>query len=115
MIRYLKRTNIFPFLNKSPIMPLSRALQKKRFDIDFQDHKNSYQNDKAIIDKVIEENCSIYDKLKENNSSLDKSMIKMLQRENAELQKENEILNKERNDLLNKNNELREFLKQRLN
>jgi len=73
----------------------------------FNLHKNSLQNDKAVIDKVIEETDGIYDKLKENNNSINNHMIKILQREN-------EILNEEINALLTKNNELREFLKERL-
>jgi organic radical activating enzyme len=103
MIRYIRRT--YPFLSKSNnIQSSSKSL-----------YKSDLHKDRAVIDKIIEENGGIYDKIKETNNSLDKNMIKMLQRENAELQRENEILNEERNDLLNKNNELREFLKQRLN
>lgn len=111
MIRF---KNIFPSLNKFPIIQSSRVynsiLQKKNVN----DVKYSFQNDKANIDKVIEENKGIYDKIKENKLYND-SMIKMLQKENQELQKENEILNEERNDLINKNDELREFLKQKFN
>lgn len=126
MIRYLKRTYIFQSINKSPIMASTRThniLQKRTVDLQRRDdslqlHKDSLQRDKADIDKVIEENNGIYDKIKENRS-LDSYYsynytIKMLQKENQELQRENEMLNEERNDLINKNNELKEFLKERI-
>jgi hypothetical protein len=90
-------------------MPMSRIynvnLLRQHSNVNL--HKNSLQNDKAVIDKVIEETDGIYDKLKENNNSINNHMIKILQREN-------EILNEEINALLTKNNELREFLKERL-
>jgi len=90
-------------------MPMSRIYNVNllRQHSNFNLHKNSLQNDKAVIDKVIEETDGIYDKLKENNNSINNHMIKILQREN-------EILNEEINALLTKNNELREFLKERL-
>jgi alanyl-tRNA synthetase len=98
-------------------MPMSRIYNVNllRQHSNFNLHKNSLQNDKAVIDKVIEETDGIYDKLKENNNSINNHMIIELQRKNIELQRENEILNEEINELLTKNNELREFLKQRLN
>jgi len=96
-------------INKFPLMPMSRIynvnLLRQHSNVNL--HKNSLQNDKAVIDKVIEETDGIYDKLKENNNSINNHMIKILQREN-------EILNEEINALLTKNNELREFLKERL-
>ena len=96
-------------INKFPLMPMSRIynvnLLRQHSNVNL--HKNSLQNDKAVIDKVIEETDGIYDKLKENNNSINNHMIKILQREN-------EILNEEINELLTKNNELREFLKERL-
>uniref|UniRef100_A0A6C0DX47 Uncharacterized protein n=1 Tax=viral metagenome TaxID=1070528 RepID=A0A6C0DX47_9ZZZZ len=96
-------------INKFPLMPMSRIYNVNllRQHSNFNLHKNSLQNDKAVIDKVIEETDGIYDKLKENNNSINNHMIKILQREN-------EILNEEINALLTKNNELREFLKERL-
>jgi hypothetical protein len=104
-------------INKFPLMPMSRIYNVNllRQHSNFNLHKNSLQNDKAVIDKVIEETDGIYDKLKENNNSINNHMIIELQRKNIELQRENEILNEEINELLTKNNELREFLKQRLN
>jgi len=96
-------------INKFPLMPMSRIYNVNllRQHSNFNLHKNSLQNDKAVIDKVIEETDGIYDKLKENNNSINNHMIKILQRENK-------ILNEEINALLTKNNELREFLKERL-
>jgi hypothetical protein len=128
IMRYLRRTYIFQSIYKSPIIQVPKSyniLQKRTVDLQNDKechkeyHKDSLQRDKSDIDKVIEENGNIYEKVvKQTSLSLNdyyryNYTIRMLQKENSELQRENEILNEERNDLINKNNELKECLKSR--
>jgi len=117
MIRFPKRNYIFLPLNKSPIMSSSRIYKAvlQRGNDSLQRGKHSFQYDKAMIDRVIEENDGVYDRIKENRSLDDyyryNCTVKMLRKENEELRRKNELLNEERDDLINKNNELKEFLK----
>ena len=107
MIRYIRRVGYgcgytYPYIRKTNIVYIPKVL-----------YKSDLQHDKAMIDKVIEDNDEIYDKI--NNNSLDKNMIKMLQKKNKELQIENEMLKQEKDELFIKNQELKEFLKDKLN
>jgi hypothetical protein len=112
MIRYIRRVGYgrgytYPYIRKTNIVYIPKIL-----------YKSDLQRDKAIIDKVIEDNDEIYDKI--NNNSLDNYyrynyMIKMLQKKNKELQIENEMLKQEKDELFIKNQELKEFLKDKLN